>query len=562
MHQIPKSQKQAYEGPDSDQWKAAEIKHLSTLLDQNTFELVDLPPGHRAIPTKWVYTRKGGDKEGRSKLEYSARLVLLGFLQREGIDYKETFAPTVQWRVLRYFIALWTDLDWDIGEKIDLKQAFNATPTDIAFYTSQPPGHRSLTNPEQVLKVNGSLPGAKQSSRNLHLALRRVAQAVGFSPINSEVCLYRWFQDSANFLFLIVWVDDLFFFGQGIDSNAKIAHFVEALTSNKYAVHRLGDISQTDVLGVRVQRNRQSRTTTLDLEEYIAAFLKATHTEGGTLYWDCKETRDTPSDPKMSVPKTSKDARAAISSSFVSPKNIGAKFNYLSRVMTLMYPSLICRPDISFAVTAAARSSSDPSLESIDWLHHLCLYLNGTRTLKLIYTGGNTYPKIQVFTDASWIDDLVNRHTSMGRAVFLANSLIDWKCQKITRIMTSTNHAEFYASNEAVKDAVFFNILGTELGLPALADCVMIHGDNENALLLSKGRVTASKCRHYDLLLFYQREQFELQKVDFHFVPTQDNLADIFTKSQFSKSLFTSLRSQLMGTSTVNAFMGACRNSS
>ena len=62
MHQIPKSQKQAYEGPDGDQWKAAEIKHLSALLDQNTFELVDLPPGHRAIPTKWVYTRKGGDK--------------------------------------------------------------------------------------------------------------------------------------------------------------------------------------------------------------------------------------------------------------------------------------------------------------------------------------------------------------------------------------------------------------------------------------------------------------------------------------------------------------------
>ena len=273
----------------------------------------------------------------------------------------------------------------------------------------------------------------------------------------------------------------------------RIAHFVEALKVNKYAVHRLGDISQTDVLGVRVIRNRKTRTTTLDLEDYITAFLKATHTEGGTFYWDCKERRDTPSDPKRPIPKTRKDENASCTSSIDLSQNIGSKFNYLSRVMTLMYPSLICRPDISFAVTAAARSSSDPSLQSIDWLHHLCLYLNGTRTLKLVYKAGNGNPKIQMFTDASWIDDLVNRHTSMGRAVFLANSLIDWKCQKISRIMTSTNHAEFYASNEAVKDAVFFNILGTELGLPTLAECVMIHGDNENALQLSKGRVTASK---------------------------------------------------------------------
>ena len=144
--------------------------------------------------------------------------------------------------------------------------------------------------------------------------------------------------------------------------------------------------------------------------------------------------------------------------------------------------------------------------------------------------------------------------------MFGPTKLIDWKCQKIKRIMTSTNHAEFYASNEAVKDAVFFNMLGIELGLADIARCVMIYGDNLNALKLSKGQVTASKCRHYDLLLFYQREQFELGIADFHFVPTQDNLADIFTKSTFSKILFSSLRNQLMGMSPVIAFMGACRN--
>ena len=148
----------------------------------------------------------------------------------------------------------------------------------------------------------------------------------------------------------------------------------------------------------------------------------------------------------------------------------------------------------------------------------------------------------------------------MGRAVYLGNYLIDWKCQRIKRIMTSTNHAEFYASNEATKDAVFFNILGIELALPALASCVEIWGDNEKALELAKGKATASKSRHYDLLLFYQREQYELKKVDFRFVPSVNNVADIFTKGRFSKELFFSLRQQLMGSLPVKAFMGACRN--
>ena len=87
-----------------------------------------------------------------------------------------------------------------------------------------------------------------------------------------------------------------------------------------------------------------------------------------------------------------------------------------------------------------------------------------------------------------------------------------------------------------------------------------ICGDNEKALELAKGKATASKSRHYDLLLFYQREQYELKKVDFRFVPSVNNVADIFTKGWFSRELFFSLRQQLMGSLPVKAFMGACRN--
>ena len=569
VHNIPKTQTQAYKSPDKQLWQDAEQKHLTTLFQAKTIELVDLPAGKRAIPVKFVYNRKGGDKEGRDKLEYTARLVLLGFLQREGIDYEETFAPTVQWRIMRYFIAIWTILDWDYAEKIDLKQAFNTTPTDVNFYTTQAPGHLDIDNPLKVYKVNGSLPGAKQSSRNLHLALRRIAQQAGFECINADQCVYRWFS-ADSCLYLLVWVDDTFCFGHGQAAWRQINHLIDELQSRSYKVHRLGDITKSDVLGVKVRRDRVRRISTLDLEEYLINFLKSAYTPAGVSYWDCGEERETPCDPRLIHPTPVKAKPAEGVQPQQSRKKKAAPkkgYNYLSRVMALMYAAVICRPDLSYAIGVAARGSANPTEEHYACLHHICLYLRKSVRLKLVYRGVGKDTFIRLLSDASWINDPRDRATSMGRAAFLGACCIDWKSQWIQRIMTSTNHAEFYSSNEATKDAVFYTQLGKELKLPvsAIEGRIPIFGDNEKAQALARGQVAVSKCRHYDLLLFYQREQYELKVVDFIDIPSALNISDVFTKGRFSKEQFHNLIRQLMGLAPIEAFrmyavfMGACR---
>ena len=63
------------------------------------------------------------------------------------------------------------------------------------------------------------------------------------------MCLYKWRDTgSDSFLFLILWVDDLFFFGHGEASTVKVNRFEDTLRQHQYAVHRLGDITKTDVL--------------------------------------------------------------------------------------------------------------------------------------------------------------------------------------------------------------------------------------------------------------------------------------------------------------------------
>ena len=533
VHNIPSNQKQAYNSEEKDKWIEAESRHLKLLAERMWADLVDLPPGKKAIPVRWVYDRKG------KEAEHTARLVLLGFLQRYGIDYNETYSPTVQWRVIRYLLALWTINDWEVGEKVDLKQAFNSTPIDISILVKQPPGHEIKGLEHKVYKLNKSLPGGKQMSRNLHLALRKLLiEKAGFRSILTDGCVYRWDDpdDLDNFLILVIWVDDCFFFGKSVKGKEKIDSVCELLRRSEYNVHRLGEITQSSVLGCRVLRDRASRTTTIDLVDSIEDLLRSYKDSSGVSYWDSEITAPTPCDPKSQIPSSSMNADND------EEKKVAAEYNYLSRIMSLMYISLVARPDISYAVGVAARYSSSPGKAHIEWVERIFRYLRGTSNLKLTYSidiSKHTIDdvRLKIFSDTSWLDEKEHRYTTMGRAVFLGDCLIDWKSKLIKRVMTSTNHAEFYGMNESAKDAEFFRIFSGEIGIKNVADRVEILGDNAKALSLAQGTLSHSDNRYYDLCLFYQRELFDLKRIFYTFVKGVVNVADYFTKGILFRSL-------------------------
>ena len=71
---------------------------------RSTSHLVDPPPGCRPISLKWVYKVKR-DEYG-AIVKYKARLVARGFVQREGIDFEEVFAPVACMESVRLLLAL------------------------------------------------------------------------------------------------------------------------------------------------------------------------------------------------------------------------------------------------------------------------------------------------------------------------------------------------------------------------------------------------------------------------------------------------------------------------
>lgn len=74
-------------------------------MDRGTFSKpVTVLEGHNAITAKFVWDVKYA--EDGSIARYKARLVARGFTQVHGVDYEETFAPTIRYDALRIFLLL------------------------------------------------------------------------------------------------------------------------------------------------------------------------------------------------------------------------------------------------------------------------------------------------------------------------------------------------------------------------------------------------------------------------------------------------------------------------
>jgi hypothetical protein len=75
-------------------WHTAMVEELRSIEDNSTWDITDLSAGHRSIGLKWVYKAKK-DEQGRV-VKHKAQLVAKGYVQWQGIDYEEVFAPVAR----------------------------------------------------------------------------------------------------------------------------------------------------------------------------------------------------------------------------------------------------------------------------------------------------------------------------------------------------------------------------------------------------------------------------------------------------------------------------------
>ncbi|GJT20603.1 retrotransposon protein, putative, ty1-copia subclass [Tanacetum coccineum] len=134
---------------------------MQSIKDNQVWRLVDLPPNSKTIGSKWIFKKKT-DMYGIVHT-YKSHLVAKRFTQTYGVNYEKMLFADI--RAIRILIAIATFYDYEIWQ-IDVKTAFLNGYFDEDIYMVQPEGFVDPKHLRKVWKLQRSIHGLKQASRN------------------------------------------------------------------------------------------------------------------------------------------------------------------------------------------------------------------------------------------------------------------------------------------------------------------------------------------------------------------------------------------------------------
>ena len=113
-------------------------------------------------------------------VKHKAHLVARGFVQREGIDFEEVFAPVARMESIRLLLALAAAKDWRVHH-LDIKSAFLNSELAETVFVKQPPGFTVKGAEHRVLRLHKALYGLRQAPRAWNAKLDAMLASLGFS---------------------------------------------------------------------------------------------------------------------------------------------------------------------------------------------------------------------------------------------------------------------------------------------------------------------------------------------------------------------------------------------
>jgi hypothetical protein len=93
-------------------WRQAMLDEMTAIEANGTWKLEEAPAGIRPIGLKWVFKTKRDAVGNISK--YKARLVVKGYVQQQGVDFDEVFAPVARLESVRLLLAYAVGQGWPI----------------------------------------------------------------------------------------------------------------------------------------------------------------------------------------------------------------------------------------------------------------------------------------------------------------------------------------------------------------------------------------------------------------------------------------------------------------
>lgn len=490
------------------EWLAAMNEEMSALNSNQTWELVPRPPDTNVVGSKWIFRTKY--KADGSIERLKARLVAQGFTQIPGFDFHSTFSPVVKAATVRVVLSLSVMHSWPLHQ-LDVKNAFLNGYISETIYMEQPPGYVDSRFPNHVCRLKKALYGLKQAPRAWFHRLSTFLSSSGFACSRADTSLFVYHR-GATLLYLLVYVDDIILTG---NDSTLIRQFIGRLQAT-FAIKDLGKLSY--FLGLEVAYTDDGLF--LSQSKYANDILVRAELV------ECKP---------VSTPMVVGQHLTSTGSSFSDPPL------FRSLVGALQYLT-ITRPDISFVVNTVSQFMQSPSIEHFYAVKRILRYIKGTATFGLRFTKSSV-PTLLAYLDADWAACPDTRRSVSGHSAFVGSNIVLWSSKKQPTVSRSSCESEYRALANAAADIVWLTHLLSDLRVSLPSQPVLLC-DNQGAIFIGGNPVSHKRAKHIELDYHFTRELVAAKKLVTQFVPSNLNVADIFTKS-LSRPAFTFLRSKL-----------------
>ena len=514
----------------SDYRKAMQIEYDGHL-KAGTWEevpLASLPKSRNILRSKWVFDDKR-DERGRM-LKFKARLVAMGCTQREGEDFKETFAGVVVAKSFRIMLAILALSPSHNMEHWDIRMAFTTAPLSDENFMHPPECFDAKKG--VVLRLRKSLYGLRQAARNFTCFLRESFVNSSFLSLPADPCVYLSRINEGGWCLACTHVDDIFclFNTEGRKCRDKL--FAEICS--RVEMENLGAVSWA--LKTHILRDRAAGIVKISQEAYTLGLLKK------------KGLEPSPSGQNSVVPTFDREVLTKKEEDKYQLREVS---EYQSDIGSLWWLAQISRPDIFYAVHRAAKMVQSPSKLLTARLQQIFLYLSHTPKLGLVYTVPTfaesklSLGPLSGYADAAFATE----GESLSRVAYVFSffgNTVSWSSENPKRVMTSSTEAECRALYHICKENAWHRQLQVELGLYELSSTI-VYEDNTSSIALAKAEGTPhKKSKHYGVEWAYVKECVQQKEVDLVHVPTTHQAADILTKHLPAKQ-FKFLREIMMG---------------
>jgi len=195
----PANVEEALEGPERKQWKEAIDAEFKQLDKHEVLKWAEVQHG-RGMKTKMVLQTKYGMDYS---IRYKARFVVCGYSQLKGIEYAETFSPTISIAIVFLVIHLAAFLKLFTGS-FDVHAAYVQAYNDFENYCWL---SAALFGVRTRWLLNKALYGEKQAGMLWNKMLHGILTKMGMIQCPVAPCLY-YFKKDTNIVIVCVYVDD------------------------------------------------------------------------------------------------------------------------------------------------------------------------------------------------------------------------------------------------------------------------------------------------------------------------------------------------------------------